>query len=370
VVTAEETVQYILDAQSWDERVARIRLVPGRHGTDEHAGIYARVAQKAYVPHLGADFAYVHPAKFYDLPHFQHSYEAAAEGTAVFTRTSVDELTDVLRVTPHALLALRTITGLGRNEFAAVTALVAGPLGSSPLSSAKVDSVERSGSSMSEAQARVAAEALAQVMDGTLFGEPPGDLRTKQDKPDTAEGWASVQRFAVEQVPYSTFLHQRHYGGAFRQVLDATSERRGNLIEDAVEALFVEHDVPFIRTGSHNQADIAERFEVTVTPAPDFVVFDASDRLQAMLECKGANDGGTARDKALRFKALRTESLRLGGVPLLAVLAGLGWARVNDTLGPVVRDCDGRVFTLATLPEMVSVAPFASLKGLSGTNPR
>jgi hypothetical protein len=222
---------------------------------------------------------------------------------------------------------------------------------------------------MGEEQARVAAEALAQVMDGTLFGEPPGDLRTKQDKPDTAEGWASARRFASERVPYSTFLHQRHYGGTFRQVLDATSERRGNLIEDAVEALFVDHGVPYIRTGSHNQTEIAQRFEVTVTPAPDFVVFDAADRLQAMLECKGANDGGTARDKALRFKALRAESLRLGGVPLLAVLAGLGWARVNDTLGPVVRDCDGRVFTLATLPDMLSVTPFSSLEGHSATNP-
>ena len=97
------------------------------------------------------------------------------------------------------------------------------------------------------------------------------------------------------------FLHQRHYGGAFRQVLDATSTRRGDLIEDAVEALFMENGVPFIRTGSHNQGDIAARFEVRVTPAPDFVVFDNSETLRAILECKGTNDGGTARDKALRF---------------------------------------------------------------------
>jgi hypothetical protein len=83
-----------------------------------------------------------------------------------------------------------------------------------------------------------------------------------------------------------------------------------------------------------------------------------------MLECKGANDGGTARDKALRFARLREESIRLGGIPLLAVLGGLGWTRVNDTLGPVVRDCDGRVFTIATLPEMLTVQPFPSLIGL------
>lgn len=202
-------------------------------------------------------------------------------------------------------------------------------------------------------------------MAGAMFGDPPGEVRTKQDKPDTADGWATVQDMAANGVPYSVFLHQRHYGGAFRQLLDATSTKRGDLIENAVEAIFVEHHIPYIRTGAHNQAEIAARFEVHVTPAPDFVVFDQTDRLQGMLECKGANDGGTARDKALRFERLHAEATRLGGVPLLAVLGGLGWTRVNDTLGPVVRDCDGRVFSVSNLPEMLTVAPFPSLTGLT-----
>lgn len=364
MATIEETVQHVLEASSWDERVARIRLVPSRHGTDEHGDIYARIAEQAYVPHLGADFAYVHADEFYELDHFQHSYDLAESATAGFEEISADALTAVLQAAPQALLALRTITGLARKEFAATTAIVAAPLGLAALTEAKVNSMERFGSSTTQAQARVAAEALAQLMAGTLFPAPPGDLRSKQDKPDTRHGWRSVRELASRGVPYSTFLHQRHYGGAFRQLLDATSTRRGDLIEDAVEALFVQHGVPYIRTGSHNQAEIATRFEVTVTPAPDFVVFDHANRLQAMLECKGANDGGTARDKALRFKTLRAEALRLGGIPLLAVLGGLGWTRVNDTLGPVIRDCDGRVFTLTNLSEMVDVAPFPNLVGM------
>ena len=146
--------------------------------------------------------------------------------------------------------------------------------------------------------------------------------------------------------------------------MDATSTKRGDLIEDAVEALFRENGVPYIRTGSPNQGEISARFEVRVTPAPDFVVFDNSETLRAILECKGTNDGGTARDKALRFARLRAESNRLGGIPLIAVLGGIGWARVNDALGPVVRDTDGRVFTLSTLSAMLEVAPFPSLIGL------
>ncbi|HSK80226.1 MAG TPA: hypothetical protein VLQ45_27475, partial [Thermoanaerobaculia bacterium] len=150
-------------------------------------------------------------------------------------------------------------------------------------------------------------------------------------------------------------------GGSFRQLLDATSTQRGDILEDAVEELFQEKGVPFIRTGSHNQEEIARRFGLTVRPAPDFVVFDDSDTLRALLECKVANDGGTARDKAARYGTLRAEANRLGGTPLFAVLSGLGWRRTSDALGPVVRDTDGRVFTMPTLADMLLVQPFPGL---------
>jgi len=202
-------------------------------------------------------------------------------------------------------------------------------------------------------------------MDGSLFGDPPAGLLSKQAKPDTKDGWASVRNLAAKGVPFSLYLHQRHYGGAFRQILDATSTQRGNLIEDAVEALFKEKGIPFLRTGSNNQAEVADRFEVRVTPAPDFVVHDTAGALTAMLECKGTNNGGTARDKALRFERLRDEEVRLGGVPLIAVLGGMGWTRVNDALGPVIRDTQGRVFTIPTLGSMLEITPFPALMNTS-----
>ena len=74
------------------------------------------------------------------------------------------------------------------------------------------------------------------------------------------------------------------------------------------------------------------------------------------------NDGDTARDKASRYASLRREAVRLGGVALFAVLDGLGWERINDALGPVIRDTDGRVFTLSTLPEMLTIRPLSQLK--------
>ncbi len=359
--SVEETVARIVDAASWDQRVAQIRLVAQHHGTADHPRIFAEVARQGYVPHLAPDFAYINEAPFYERPYFTEVYEAANAATHGFTRVDEEQLQQVLQADPRILLVLRTILGLTRDEFAHSTVLVAETLELAPLSSGKVDAMERRGTAVAAGQARVASVTLTRVMDGSLFGAPGGDLRRKQDKLDTQHGWASVQPLAASGVPYADFLHQRHYGGAFRQVLDATSSRRGNLLEVAVEQLFLGNGIPYIRTGAHNQGDIAARFEIRVAPAPDFVVYDASDSLRAVLECKLVNDGGTARDKALRFERLRAEAVRLGGIPLLAVLGGMGWARVNDTLGPVVRDTDGRVFTLATLSQMLDVAPFPAL---------
>lgn len=82
-----------------------------------------------------------------------------------------------------------------------------------------------------------------------------------------------------------------------------------------------------------------------------------------MIECKSINDGGTARDKASRFTKLRVESQRLGGPAVIAVLDGLGWTRVTDALGPVIRDTDGRVFTTETLPALLEIHPVSGLRG-------
>lgn len=361
--TPAQTVASVMAAQTMDERVARIRLIPQHHGTGEHQAIYADIARDAYVPHLAPDYAYIYEPEFYSASHFTHVYSVAAAGTNSFTDVTVPNLAQIIEDDPRTLLVFRTITGLLKAEFAHATGLVAARHGGGGrgLSSGKVDSMEKSGSRTTTEQATLCAETLTEVMAGSLFGDPPGDdVKTKQDKPDSASGWASAAQFASQKVPYSTFLHQRHYGGSFRQVLDATSTERGNIIEEAVEALFTEHGVQFIRTGAHNQADIEAQFGIVVAPAPDFVVYDDSG-LRAIMECKGANDGGTARDKALRFERLREEAKRLGGIPLIAVLGGLGWQRVNDTLGPVVRDTDGRVFTLANLPTLLDVAPFPSL---------
>lgn len=359
-MTAEDTVHAVASASTWPARVAFIRKVPEQFGTAAHQAIYSEIAKRVYVPHLAPDFAYLHWRDEYELPDFQAAYTRAHDITHGFHDTSAERLAFALIAEPTTLRIFRTILGLTTQEFAASTATLVDRFGIATISPARVKGIE-AGRVPSDDIAAVCAAVIDEAIRGVLFGAPEGEVRSKTDKPDTVAGWGTVQAFAADGVPLSVFLHQRHYGGAFRQLLDATSTKRGNLLEDAVEDLFTNHQVPYVRTGSHNQEEIARRFGITVKPAPDFVVFDASETLHAMLECKGANDGGTARDKASRFNSLRGEAARLGGIPLFAVLAGLGWRRTSDALGPVVRDTDGRVFTIPTLDQMLTVPPFPDL---------
>ncbi|HKH49540.1 MAG TPA: hypothetical protein VKM72_33170 [Thermoanaerobaculia bacterium] len=357
----DSLVGQIDSATDWNARAALIRKVPELFGLASHSLVYARIAKKIYVPNLAPDFAYVHWRDEYELAPFEEAYEWAFELTAGFTVTDVDTLTAAIRAQPRTLKVFRLLLGLTAQELAAATEIIAARYDLKVVGSSRIKGME-AGAGSSESVARCCALTIDEGIRGELFGEPPTEtLRPKIRKPDTLDGWATVQRYATDGVPLAVFLHQRHYGGAFRQLLDATSTPRGDILEDAVEELFFKHGLQFIRTGSDNQEEIARRFGVTVKPAPDFVVFDSSDTLRALLECKAANDGGTARDKAARFSALRDAASRLGGVPVFAVLAGLGWKRTKDALGPVVRDTDGRVFTLPTLTDLLDVQPFPGL---------
>ena len=243
----QETVTRIAEANTWDQRIAQIRLIPHHHGTNEHPTIYAEIARLLYVPHLAADFAYIHEEYFYGHEYFHQVYADAHAATEGFTRVTEEELTSVLENNPRTLLVFRTITGLRKGEFAHATIMAGEPIGLSPLSESKVNGMERGGTATTHDQARVAAKTISQIINGSLFGIPPGGLVSKQAKPDTENGWLSIRRFVSAGVPYSLFLHQRHYGGSFRQILDATSKKRGDLIEDAVESLFRNNGVPIYK---------------------------------------------------------------------------------------------------------------------------
>jgi transcriptional regulator with XRE-family HTH domain len=363
-VTADiaATVSVVAQAPTWDARVQRLRQVPEAFGLAHQARVYSAIAEQVYKPELSPMFAHLPWRQEYELGPFAETYREVDERTAGFTKVEDADLRDLLLQSPRALRVLRMLLGYTADELAAaVTIYLTEQDSTQRVGKGRILGLERGQKPTAELAAAVA-QTVNRLVTGVMWGEAEEPLRPKLSKPDTEDGWRSVQRFAREGVPFEVYLHQRFYGGAFGQLLNATSSIRGDLLELPVKELFDENGILYVRTGASDQAEIEARFGLTVRPAPDFVVFDENDALRAMLECKQTNDGGTARDKAGRFLTLREEGTRLGGVPVFAVVDGLGWRRTGDALGPVVRYTDGRVFTLANVGDLITTQPFPLLR--------
>ena len=352
---------------TWPERVAAIRAVPTEFPGKEHQSVYAAAARVYYQDQIAPHFHMIPwDEKHADRASFRTAYDQAAAHTAGFTRVRPDDLAECIERFPMTVRIFRLMVGYTPEELAKTTSALEGvKLGKATLEGFEAG---RAVTTRSVQAAEALGHQLAALIAGTGGFEVSDEIRakgfrTKLDKPDTQRNWDSVRDFHEHGVPYSELLYQRFYGGSFRQIQDAGGSKKGNLLEDAVEELLIHAEVPHVRTTSVDTIrEAREDYGVTVQPAPDFVIHDGSVA-KGLLECKSAGDGGTARDKAARFRSLRTEAQRLGGIPVLAVLDGLGWRRLNDALGPVVRDCDGRVFTGSTLDDLLLVDPVAGLRG-------
>ncbi len=349
----------------WSDRIAAIRSVPAEFPGKQHQTVYAEVSRAFYAKRLGPHFHLV-PwlPRFLDRAGFESAYQAAEQATKGFSSIGSEVIAEAIKADGRTLRVFRLIMGYtphelsdALNEFENMT-----------LGDASIHRLEDGGTVTARTEPVIdgLGRLIATIISGGGY-RVSEELRNrgflgKAEKPDTQEGWTTVERFARDGVPYHELLYQRWYGGAFRQLQDAGGRLKGDILEDATEDLFKQHGIPHVRTVQGTQATAGDRFGIQVLPAPDFILHDGSTA-RGLLECKSAGDGGTARDKAGRFHALRAEANRLGGVPVLAVLEGFGWRRVNDALGPVVRDCDGRVFTPDSLHELLDVDPASDLMG-------
>jgi hypothetical protein len=138
----EATVEEVAAAADWNVRVSLIRRVPEAFGTNLHRDVYARIAERVYVPNLVPDFAYVHWRADYELPHIEEAYRWAHSLTNSFTRTDIETLTQAVATQSRTLLVFRLLLGLTAQELAAATRIVAERHGIPFLSVARVKSLE------------------------------------------------------------------------------------------------------------------------------------------------------------------------------------------------------------------------------------
>lgn len=298
---------------------------------------------------------------------FDAAYQVLAASTSGFTDVRVETLRAALIEDPRALAPLRMVVGFTHNELAVATKLVQPD---STVTGAALKSAERRPASTRKAAVArrsalidlVAATVLA-VMDRQILAVPPASapwFHSKIDKRDTRDGWRSVARDAGG-VPYSALLYQRYVGGVWRQVQDAYSEVKGDaLLEVPLTALLEEERIPFHRSERGAAGAAATAAKYGLAPGPDFVL--PADSPTVIIESKVGEDGGTVRDKAARVQAL-VDTGGGRGLVVCAVVDGKGWSERPGALADVVIATRGRTYTLATLPQILTIPEVAALRG-------
>jgi hypothetical protein len=280
---------------------------------------------------------------------FRAAYESAKQLTGSFRNVGSDDLRAAMEQDPRTIAVFRLILGYTTFELAAALKLL-----EVTTSKAALDTIERGEGALTPQRKTVIAgiaEAVTGVIDRKLFaldeGLPVQDFRSRLDKIDTADGWTSVRRAAGGGVDYGDLLYERYLDGSWLAVRAAYSEKTGQLIEDAVADLLDENKIAYDR----NPEELVRQ---GVFPSkPDFVLPDVRNP-KVTIEAKGANDGGTARDKAARIANVAAAAEAAGLTPM-AVIDGIGWIR-RDALVQTLQATHGLTFSLSNL-EMLSTIP-------------
>ncbi len=285
---------------------------------------------------------------------FLEVYERTRERLPDFASATADEIARVVLGFPRSLMVFRLMTGYTWNELSDIVRTTK----EVRISGQKIRSMERAarladipGSEGTNADyLRALAEVIHGVIEGSIMklpeGVEPEEFRTRQHKVDTRDGWESVERCAAGGVGYADLLYERYTGRPFAYVRDALSERKGDVLEEALVALFEDEQIPYERVRDNSVEGWPQ--------APDFFLPDRTQP-QVALESKIAEDGGTARDKASRIERL-ARMCRERDVLLIAAIDGKGFRRFGDVMLPIIRNTRGHTYTLQNLERIADVA--------------
>jgi len=325
-------------------------------GPDEREAAL-RVIRPIYESRLTPQFhAVPWGASLHERDDFRVAYERAHELTEGFTKTSEADLLAALDADPRTLVVFRLILGYTTAELSAALTLI-----EVAASKTVIEALEKGRGTMTAARRAVlggVAMAVTGVIERDLFALddslPPKDFKSRLDKIDTEDGWASVQKAAAGGIDYGDLLYERYVDGSWLAVRSAYSEKKGRLIEDAVADLLTEAKIAF----DQNPEKLVR--QGLLPSKPDFLLPNVDDP-KVTLEAKGADDGGTARDKAARIAAVATAAKAQGWTPM-AVIDGNGWKR-RDALVQTLEATHGLTFSLANLELILQVPEVAALRG-------
>jgi hypothetical protein len=318
---------------------------------------------------------------FCERDDFEQGYEAFRQETRDGSDLSGDAILRAIAKDPRAWTVLRSIVGLSPGEAAWVAIEEAQAQGTflavKQDEARDLDAAARRGEQIvfAEGEARFGYErkrdqlvrAIVPLL-ADVVRRPcppvPEDKVHRFDKIDSKAGQASVEELLARgTVPYSELLYERMLGRPFATHRDSVSGIVGKLIENAIEELLNEHRID----------GRATRYREAVPgfpQAPDFLIPSDPELTQVIIEGKLTEDDGTARDKAARVQTLRGyEDQRPEGErrQIVAVIDGRGFSHRPPDLQRMLEACDGHIYTLEQLPQLV--AEGGPLHRFIGTRP-
>lgn len=282
---------------------------------------------------------------------FLDLYRKTTELIDDFSALTSEQLSEVLKQYPRSLMVFRLIVGYTWNELADIVYSKLGTaVGSTKIkqfeSSDRLEDVSGSGL---EKKCDLLGKAIFKIVEGTLMPLPeeldPEEWRSRQFKVDTTDGWSSVSGCVDGGVSFVDLLYERYTGRPFAYVRDALSEKKGDILEDALEKLLRQHDVPYHRIQDNHMPGFEQ--------AADFAIPDREDP-EIIVEAKLCEDGGTARDKASRIERLKAPC-EAEGILLAALVDGKGFRRFDDVLMPIVEHTGGHTYFLENVEEMLDI---------------
>ena len=295
---------------------------------------------------------------FVEYARFQEAYETLKRATKDFRALDPAAVWYALLADSLAAVVLRCILGMSPPEWAELAASESGLTISQNFARSldgKVRCDREHLARLSERKAATLERVVAMVETACRHisagvTERAPDTLHRLDKVDTAEGLDSVRRAADFHVPYAMLLYERLLGRPFASHRDAVSELVGDVMESAVEAELLARGVSFRKT---KRAGRVPGFD----QAPDFITPDEYAPA-VVIEAKITNDDGTARDKFTRIIHLVEQSkdrIAKGqpGFEVIACIDGRGFGIRREDMRRLLIALEGRVFTLATLNELV-----------------
>lgn len=295
---------------------------------------------------------------FVEYRDFQDAYEVLKRHMRAFEVLSEDAVWSALREDSLCLVVLRTILGMAPGEWAELAR------------QEKQSDVSTSVARGLDVEVRRQRDCLSRLRPGTLKekrisallsvaveqiyrGAPPGAENTvhRLAKVDTEKGQISLRHVSAEHVPYPVLLYERYLGRPFASYRDSISEMVGDVMESAIETQLRAARITFRKTA---QAERIPHFD----QAPDFFIpteFSPS----VMIEAKITGDDGTARDKVariIRLAQMRDGSLKKRNidVEVVACIDGRGFGVRRQDMRDMLRATKGKVFTLATIDQLVA----------------